>query len=515
MLLSLGHRALWDPDEGRYAEMAREILTLHDWVTPHLNNLDYFEKPMMFMWLEALSFKVFGVSEWAARLVSLMEAFGGVFLVGLMARKLWGIRAGIIASLCLITSVEYFVLGSAVDINMTLSLFITAAFVFFWLGYSEGRPVYFYLFWASMACATLSKGPIGVILPVGAIGIYILVTRQFRLVIQSRPVSGILLFLALTLPWFILVSMRNPDFFHFFFINQNIQRYAASNERYQPFYYFFLIIIAGFLPWTCLIPTMAKEAWIHRMSREIIYIALWFGFILAIFTPSHSKLATYVLPCFPPLALLLAFAVHRAPARARVPLIITGIFWLLAGIVCAMIQFIPVQGLINLSGNGFEPPMHNGLLMGGIVIVGVVSGMLLGLKYDSISGIGIIGATVMITAQIFSPLWDDVQSTRALVKDLPRQARLCTFQDYYPSSSFYTQGSVTLADYSGELDFGVRHSKSQGAAITVDELARLMMTDSDVFCLSSVKDLPELRAKIANLTVIRQKGRLCLVHVPR
>jgi 4-amino-4-deoxy-L-arabinose transferase-like glycosyltransferase len=515
LFLSLGPRALWDPDEGRYAEMAREILALGDWVTPHLNNLLYFEKPMMFMWLEAISFKVLGVSEWAARLVSLLEALGGVFLVGLMAKKLWGRRAGLIASLCLITSVEYFVLASAVDINMTLTLFITAAFVFFWLGHTEATAGYFYLFWASMACATLTKGPIGVILPVGAIGLYILITRQFKLVRQSRPVTGTLLYLAITLPWFILVSMRNPDFFNFFFINQNIQRYAISKERYQPFYYFFLVIIGGFLPWTFLLPTVVKETWMHRMSREIIYIAIWFGFIFAFFTPSHSKLITYVLPCFPPLALLLAYAVHSAPDKARIPLILTGIFWCLAGIAVVISQFILIHGLMSLSGKGIELFMHYGMLMGGFVIIGVISGMLVGLKYDNAAGIGIIGATIMIIALVFSPLWDDMQSTKTLVKDMPPQAKLYTYKAYYPSSSFYTQGKVVLVDYSGELDFGVRHSTSQGAVLTLDELARLMKTDKDTYCLSTMKRLPALRARIPDLTVVRQTGSMCLLNIPR
>jgi 4-amino-4-deoxy-L-arabinose transferase-like glycosyltransferase len=515
MFLSLGPRALWDPDEGRYAEMAREVLALNDWVTPHLNYLLYFEKPMMFMWLEAISFKVLGVSEWAARLVSLLEALGGVFLVGLLAKRLWGIRAALIASLCLITSVEFFVLASAVDINMTLSFFITAAFVSFWLGHSEGRSGYFYLFWASMACATLTKGPIGVILPGGAIGIYILITRQFKLISTSKPVAGILLYLALTLPWFIIVSVRNPDFFTFFFINQNIQRYAMSKERYQPFYYFFLIILVGFLPWTFLLPTVVKETWAHRMSKEIIYIGLWFGFIFAFFTPSHSKLATYILPCFPPLALLTANAVHTAPAKVRMPLILTGIFWCLAGIVLVMSPFILTHGLMNLSGNGVEPFMHYGPLMGGILIIGVITGLLSGLKYDNAAGIGIIGVTIMITALIFSPLWDDMRSTRTLVKNMPTQTKLYTYKAYYPSSSFYTQGKVVLVDYSGELDFGVRHSISQGAVLTADELAVLMKKDKDAYCLSTMKNLPALRTRIPEMGIVRRTGNLCLLNIPR
>jgi 4-amino-4-deoxy-L-arabinose transferase-like glycosyltransferase len=515
MFLGLGNnRALWDPDEGRYAEMAREILVLHDWVTPHLNNLLYFEKPMMYMWLEAISFTAFGISERAAHLVSMLCALGGVFLVGLMAKRLWGLKAGLIASLCLMTSIEYFVLSSSIDINMTLTLFITSAFVFFWLGHTEGKTRYFVLFWASMACATLTKGPIGIILPMGAIVFYILITRQFTLIRQMRPVAGILIYLAITLPWFVLVSLRNPDFFSFFFVNQNLQRYTAWDEHNQPFYFFLMVILVGSLPWTFLLPSAMIKIWKERKSHDILFITIWFILILAFFTPSHSKLATYVLPCFPPMALMVGYAFHDEPVKGGAPLYLVGFIWGLIGLALMILPPMVSFGFAQISVKELGPLMHAGPWIGAIITLGVVAGIWVGTAYESMAGIVIIGITVMITTLSFSPQWDSMRSTKSLVQDLPANARLCAYRKYYPSSSFYVQRQVSLVDYTGELEFGVKRNLEKEYVLTIDELSKLMASYKKTYCLTPVRNLPALRKKIPGIVVVRQSGNLCLLNIP-
>jgi 4-amino-4-deoxy-L-arabinose transferase-like glycosyltransferase len=515
MFLGFGNnRALWDPDEGRYAEMAREILVLHDWVTPHLNNLLYFEKPMMHMWLEAISFTVFGISERAARLVSLFCALGVAFLVGLTACRLWGLKAGLIASLCLMTSTEYFVLSSSIDINMTLTLFITAALVFFWLGHTEGKTRYFILFWASMACATLTKGPVGFILPMGVVGIYILVTTQFALIRLMRPIAGTLLYLIITLPWFALVNLRNPDFFPFFFVGQNLQRYTAWNEHNQPFYFFVLVILAGFLPWTFLLPSVMKKIWKERKSHGILFIAVWFIFIFAFFTPSQSKLATYILPCFPPLALMVGYALHDVPGKSGTPLFMVGFLWGIIGLALMILPSMASFGFVQVSAKEMEPLIHTGPWIGAILILGVVAGIWAGTAYESIAGIVIIGITVMITTQIFSPQWDCMRSTRDLIQGLPANARLCAYERYYPSSSFYAKGQVALVAHIGELEFGVKHNKEMAYVLTIDELSKLMASNKNTYCLTLVRYLSALRKKIPGITVVRQSAYLCLLKIP-
>lgn len=510
----VNNRALWDPDEGRYAEMAREILVLCDWVTPHLNNLLYFEKPMMYMWLEAISFTVFGISERAAHLVSLLCALGGVFLVGLMARRLWGLKAGLIASLCLLTSIEYFVLSSSIDINMTLTLFITSALVFFWLGHTEEKIRYYLLFWASMACATLTKGPIGIILPMGTVVIYILITRQFTLVRQMRPVAGILIYLLITLPWFVLVSLRNPDFFSFFFINQNLQRYAAWGEHNQPFYFFLLVILVGSLPWTFLLPSVMKKIWKERKSHDVLFVTIWFFLIFAFFTPSHSKLATYVLPCFPPLALMVGYAFHDALVKSGAPLYLAGFIWGLMGLALMILPPMVSLGFVQVSVKELGPLMHIGPWMGAIITLGVVAGIWIGTAYETVAGIVIIGITVMITALSFSPQWDSIRSTKYLVQELPANAKLCAYKKYSPSSSFYLKRQVFLVEYAGELDFGVKHNLNKEYVLTIDELSKLMTSYKNTYCLTLVRNLPALRKKIPGIVVVRQSGNQCLMNIP-
>jgi 4-amino-4-deoxy-L-arabinose transferase-like glycosyltransferase len=514
LFLNLGHRALWDPDEGRYAEMAREILVLHDWVSPHLNYLLYFEKPMMYIWLVAISFKTFGISEWAAHLVSLISALGGVFLIGLMARKLWGYRAGLVASLSLLSSLEYFFLASAVDINMTLTLFITSAMVFFWFGHMENKPLYFTISWASMALATLTKGPIGIILPLGAISLYIILSRQYALIKEARPIPGILIFLAISLPWYIIVSMRNPDFLSFFFVKQNLLRYAASHEHNQPLYYFPLVILVGVIPWTFMLPSAIKGIWHRKMPMEIIYILTWFLLILLFFTPSQSKLVSYVLPSFPPFSLIMGYTLKDIRTNGWSPLYAAGILSMFIGISLIFFPVLASHGVVNIPLAGLAPLISIGAEAGAIITLGAVMAILLGRKYDNALGLAIISLSAMVTITAFAPKWDTLHSTKSLVQGLPSSARLCAYRGYYPSSSFYSGKQVILVESTGELEFGIKHNREKNSILSINDLTRMMKSDKNTYCLTSIHHLPSLHEKIPGFVIVRKSSSLCLLNVP-
>jgi 4-amino-4-deoxy-L-arabinose transferase-like glycosyltransferase len=515
LFINFGARALWDPDEARYAEMAREVVVLNDWITPHLNFLVYFEKPMMYIWLVAASFKVFGANEWAARLVSVLCALGGAALTGLMASRLWGKKSGLVASIVLLTSLEYLILAVIVDVNMTLTLFITAAMVFFWLGQQEKKRTWFYLFWASMALATLTKGPIGMVLPGGAIVIYILISRQFALARESRPVSGILLFLLVAAPWYISVSLINPDFLHFFFIEQNYERFAISQEHNKPFHYLFMIIILGLLPWTFLLPLEIKKIWERGFAREIQYILCWFLVILLFFTFSRSKLATYVLPCLPPLALLTADVLREKKEGGRILLYAAGILWVCLGMILGFFPVLVSNGILKLSSSNALPLMDIGPWAGIVMTAAALVGIFLGRKYGSTAGFAILGIALTLTVNLFSPYWDDLQSTKALVSDLPEKAVLCSYRRYYQSTSFYTQRQVMLVETKGELEFGIRSSTGSPITLTLDTLGRLMETDRNVYCLAAVRYVPSLLANIPDAVIAKKNRGFALLHVPR
>lgn len=509
----IGARALWDPDEGRYAEMGREVLALKDWVTPHLNYLLYFEKPMLFIWMEALSQKLFGVNAAAARIPPLVCALGILVLVWLIAFRQWGRRAGLVAGAALLTSVEFFILANAVDINMPLALFITATLAFFWLGHFQNQPRYYYLAWICAGLATLTKGPVGFILPVGTVLIYILATRQFRLILQAKPLTGMLVFLLVTLPWYILVCRRNPDFFDFFFINQNLMRYTTTiHERYQPFWYFVPVVIGGFLPWTFLLPAIIKQIKIRPIPKPVWFTIIWFGVMFLFFTPSQSKLATYVLPCFMPLALLTGYAFRDADQKAGVSFYCAGAIWLILGIALLAFPLLASAGLLAHRGNtaSITPVVTHGLAMGMIMLGGTILAFLAARRHGAVPGFATLGLTVMLLGLSFAGTLDTMKSTQAVLKDLPADAQICTYGKYYQSAAFYAGRPVLLVGAMGELSFGQSHPNT----LTIDEaeLFRRLQSAEPFTCITNAKHVPVIQNKVPDICILARQGEMVLVQ---
>jgi len=515
LALHMGSRALWDPDEGRYAEMGREVLILSDWVTPHLDYLLYFEKPMMFVWMEALSQKAFGVNETASRIPPLLCAFGTVFLVWLAASRQWGKRAGLISALVLTTAVEFFVLANSADINMALSFFVTAALTFFWIAHFENKPGYYYLAWISMGLATLTKGPVGFVLPAGIVFVYILATRQFRLILEARPLTGMLAFLLVTLPWYIMVCRRNPEFFNFFFVNQNLMRFATKiHHRHQPFWFFIPVIIGGFVPWTFLVPAVfkrLKHKW-KTIPETVVFSLVWFAVAFLIFTPSQSKLATYILPCFPPLSMLIGYTFKDSEEKAGKGLYILAAIWSLIGLVMIILPFLSTTGLFDniRHPENIRPVIEHGVYMGLVLLAGSIAGVMTGKKAGLIPGFGMIGLALLLTGLLFSGSWDSTQSTKAILENLPANARLCAYSKYYQSSTFYAKRPVYLVGEMDELTFGQTHRNN----ITIDEKSfpDLLMKDCNMYCLTREKNVEDILKKVPNARIISKEGQLVLIN---
>jgi 4-amino-4-deoxy-L-arabinose transferase-like glycosyltransferase len=466
------------------------------------------------MWLIAASFQVFGVSESAARLVSVLTSLLCASLVGFMALKLWGRRAAMITSLSLLTSLEYFLLSCAVDINMPLTLFITASLVFFWLGHSEERSGYILLSWACMALAALTKGPIGIVLPSGVMFLYLLLSRQFRLFRNTRPILGAALLLAIASPWYILVSLRNPDFFSYFFISQNLMRYAVTEQHTKPFYYLVLVVLVGALPWTFQLPSLIRDLWHSRKERAVLYLVIWFSLIFLFFVPSHSKLATYLLPCFPPLALLFGYSFSGSPRKGGTALYLAVICWVVIGLALVLLPVLMDNALVSFSSRNAAPLSRFGTMAGIIILLGAVLGLHLGRRYDTVLGTAVLGMAVMIVTIVFAPKWDDLRSTKSLIQDLPKTARLYAFRGYYQSSNFYTRARVGLVESKSELGFGIRHNTDKAMVLSLDELVAAMRADRNAYCLTECHEAPGLQSRVPGLSVIKKVGQRCLLHAP-
>ncbi|MGI4849863.1 MAG: ArnT family glycosyltransferase, partial [Janthinobacterium lividum] len=266
---SLGARTLVPTDEGRYAEMAREMVTTNDWITPHLNGIKYFEKPPLQNWMNALTFKAFGFGDWQARLWTGVCGFFGIWMVYYTGRRVFGRAVGITAAAVLGSSVYWIAMGHINSLDMGLAATMTLALCGLLLGQrNEASPRQrrkgMLLCWAGMALAVLSKGLIGVVLPGAVLVLYMLLARDWTVWKRLYFGPGLLLFMLLCAPWFILVSAANPSFAHFFFIHEHLQRFTSTvHHRTGSWHYFFPILFAGILPW---LGILVQSLWDARKS---------------------------------------------------------------------------------------------------------------------------------------------------------------------------------------------------------------------------------------------------------
>ena len=315
---TLNYRHLIPSDEGRYAEIAREMLVTGDWITPRYNGYKYFEKPPLQAWATAVTFQMFGVGDWQARLWSALTGFLTILLVGFTGARIFNARAGWLAAVVLASSPMWIISGHFNSLDMGLSSFLVAALCSLLIAQTSHNKNscrnWMWTCWIFMALATLSKGVIGAAIPAMVFIAYSISTWDWKIWTRLRLLSGTILFLAITAPWFVLVAQRNPEFLEFFFIHEHLQRFTQDDHsRTGPIYYFVPLLLIGLLPWFLQVPGAIAQAWSER-RREFSagwLLACWFAVIFAFFSMSHSKLPGYIIPVFPALALIIGNRLDR------------------------------------------------------------------------------------------------------------------------------------------------------------------------------------------------------------
>src|SRR6266850_7475266 len=317
-------RPLANPDEGRYSEISREMAASGDWVTPRLNGIKYFEKPPLQYWATAVAFKLFGENEASARLYVGLCGLATILLIGFAGMRLLNPEAGLAAMLVLVSSPYFLALGGIVTLDMGLTLWTTATVCALLLAENAAEPRarrrWMLAAWTAMALAVLSKGLVGIVFPAAAIFFYCVMRRDLSILRRLEWLRGALIFLALAAPWFVLVSLANPEFARFFFIHEHFQRFLTqSHRRVEPAWYFLPVLAVGFLPWVFALPSAIAEAWRSeagaRGPQPLRLLLAYSAFIVVFFSASGSKLPAYILPAFPPLALVLGG--YLAQARPR------------------------------------------------------------------------------------------------------------------------------------------------------------------------------------------------------
>jgi 4-amino-4-deoxy-L-arabinose transferase-like glycosyltransferase len=312
----LGDIPIKDIDEAMHAATSRDMVLSGDWVTPRFNGKNFYDKTPLYNWLAAISFLIFGFTEFAARLPAALLGSGCVMITYWLARSMFGPVVAFLSALVLATSAEVIVLARVVVHDISLAFFVTLALTLFFVGYKneEHRKPAFLFGYAALGFAVLAKGPVGVVLPMMIIGLFLICKRQLRFLKEMQIGWGLLIFLAVAAPWYILMSVRNPDYSEYFFLKQNIGSFLSQQSRHpKPFYYYIPVLMGGFFPWSLFLPlalfrAIRAKAALH--GDGVIFALIWFGVVFIFFSMASSKLGTYILPLFPAAALLVGVVWH-------------------------------------------------------------------------------------------------------------------------------------------------------------------------------------------------------------
>jgi 4-amino-4-deoxy-L-arabinose transferase-like glycosyltransferase len=479
----LGRLGLVGPDEPRYAQVAKEMAASGDLITPHLYGRPWFEKPILYYWLAAFSYKAFGVSEFAARLPSALAAMLGCLAVFLIGRSWISFRGGFIAALILAASPLYFSLARAASTDMLLTGMFTLSltglyFALFSQAQStqSGSPTPgqtsssgIYVFYGCLALAVLAKGPIGALLAGASLALFILLTRQYGLTARLQLLRGVLLFAALAVPWYLLCYRVNGSpFLQEFFVDHNLARFATDRFQHsQPFWFYPAVLFAGFFPWTF---QLFRPAWhFLRKARQSskgnrfeLFLWIWVGVPLLFFSLSKSKLPAYISPIFPALALLAAREWNELWKLGRH----TPSSWSFPWAAFVQAGFILTLGLVlpigverlNLEVKAFLLPLT--ALLCGVGGCGLL--LVRRRQWRSLFGIYLAGVGLMVTLILHRiiPELDPLESSRQLAAALKKQGysgepifiyRLSRRVEY--GLNFYLNTEAKIIYSEGDLDY--------------------------------------------------------------
>ncbi|MGE5524963.1 MAG: phospholipid carrier-dependent glycosyltransferase [Rhodospirillaceae bacterium] len=466
---NLDYRKLVRPDEGRYSEIPREMAVTGDWLTPRLNGIKYFEKPPLQYWATAAAYDAFGEHEWTVRLWPALTGFAGVLLVCLIGTAVFGPAAGLYSGVVAATSMGYMFVAHIATLDMGFTLFMTLAMAGMLLGLSETtpaghRPRWIYAAWIGMALAVLSKGLAGIVLPLFVAGLYIVLHRDFTLIKRLRPVSGGLLFLAIAAPWFIAVSVANPEFPSFFFIHEHFARFLTKvHKRAAPWWYFLPILVLGILPWLLAMLQSFAAVWRRNAAgrfHEARFLALWVVAIFLFFSASSSKLPSYILPIFPALALLIGMHLATAQsAKLRWDIALYFVVGLALTILAPQAQrFAP--GGEDLPLFAAYVPWLRGA--GAIIMLGAAAAWLLSPPRRTAAVLA-IGFSALVAEQALMMGHEELaprSSFHAMAQEVRPYLRpdvpFYSVGTYEQTLPFYLKRTVTLVAFADEMAYGLK-----------------------------------------------------------
>ncbi len=523
-LPALGGPALLEPDEGRYAEIAREMVVSRDYVTPRDDWVRYFEKPPLVYWLTAGSIRIFGANEFAVRLPAAMFSIGQVVTTEIIGDAMFGATAGLLAATALALSPLFFGFARFATLDPALAFFMTAALGLFYFAVEaadlRSRTSRHLLIAAAimLALGTLAKGPVAVALA-GAIALgFMLIERRAREIPRFPWLASVAIYAVIVVPWFALAAARNPGFLNFFFLHEHVARYLESSEHGWGPYFLIVVAAAGTWPWLYFAISGAADLWRERQSAitrardPLAFLLLWFFVVLIFFSIPRSKLGSYILPGLPPIAILAGLGMANFLSKGRSQRFIGWFaalnFVIAIGLATALATFV----------HRLEPAMiiDGAIIVAGLTILGI--GPMVIARRSRRIAIAVIVAGVLVSCAIGTKLRRDSAAlysyrrlARAIAPALRSGCILVSYRHFVQSLPFYTGHREKLVDFRGELapfSYG-----SDASASFIPNLAGLenVWKSTCVVAIVNFRDLPEVSARLGSVSFLGCEGKKAAV----
>ncbi len=528
---TIGYRKLIMPDEGRYAEIPREMVASGDWLTPRLDGLKYFEKPALQYWATAAAFTLFGEHQWTARLWSALTGLLGILATWFTARRLWGGGAALGGAGVLAGSLLYGLIGHVNTLDMGVSFFLSAAvFAFVLAQHDDASPRenrnYMLAAWLAAALAMLSKGLIGLVLPGTALIVYSLWQRDFSSWRRLHLVPGLALFAVVAAPWFVAVSIANPGFAQFFFIHEHFQRFLTKEAgRYQPIWYFLPILIVGMAPWLIALfsaPWSAARREPLQRFQPLRFLLVWIVVVFCFFSVSDSKLASYILPLFPALAALIGW--HLEQLAGRDPRALRRHAWppILLALACLALSPLAVR----LASPEVPAPLYAAyvpwlLAASASLLAGALAGFVFAGRARPRAALLCLAAGGLLFSQLIllghnslAPANSAYAIVQKIRGQVPPDVPFYSVETYDQTLPYYLARTVTLVGYQGELAFGIAQEPQK----FIPDLARfaaLWRAQSAAWALMPPALYQRLLAQGLPMQVVARDSRRVIVKKPK
>ncbi len=557
-LVRLGASGLYDPNEGMYAEIPREMVLLRDWLTPHFNFIRYFEKPPLLYWLTALAYQLFGFSEFSSRLVTALAAVVGVGVTYGIGRDLWGKRSGLASGLILATSFGYFTFSRIIVTDMLFTALLAATFWAALRGLLDERPQpgIMLLAYVAMGLAILTKGLIGLAFPLLTVGGFVLLTGDRQLLRRLDLLRGGAVFLAVTVPWHILMGLKNSGFFWFYFVHEHFLRFVGKREldyAPMPLYAFLVMVVIWTFPWSIFLPVALRRYWPRavksREDRGILFVLLWAASVIGFFALTPSRLEYYSMPAFPALALLVGrlWGAEIAPRPGRA--LASGLSYGCFGLLTIAVGLLPASWLFprleNISlynmftaldaysrdiqfgilskAEVYTVPSYQELVpllrwLSLVLLVGMAGATFAWLRRRPGLAFGFMAVSMLPTfcliqsgITIFEPHRSIVHLAEVIRREFRPGDQLIIEGPYenFASADFYTgQRARVLGGHFGDLEFGSRYPEAGETFLEEGEFQRLWPGSGRIFLLSdSPSRMSKLQALGSEPVVLGRSGK--------